>query len=292
MTSVKDWMAKPSVSLWMAAAGAVLGLAFAGASLFSTRGPSTWSVPPEDAAVVNGRPILMSDYTTQLEMELGIPFLKATKAQRAQILDDMIREELFVQRGLELNEPGVDAGTRAAIVLAVQQQIAVDATAEAPTEAKLREYYDAHRAKYASVGEMTLRDLVPAPGKAPDMAAAAAALRSGRPLAAVMADNGLVDSGKLNGTELYFAVELHIGKALYNAALPLADGQVAGPIMDGGAPHILVMAHNKKPVSESFEDARDEVYNDYKESTEQGLRDGEYRFLRARSDVRIADQNR
>jgi hypothetical protein len=290
MASIKDWMARPRVSLLMAAAGALIGLAVAGASLFTTRGPSTWEVPPENAAMVNGRPILMSDYTTQLEQELGVPFLKATREQRQQVLDEMIREELFVQRGLELNEPGVDAGTRAAIVLSVQQQIAVDANAEQPSEAKLRKYYEDNRAKYESVGEMTLHDLVPARPDA-DMAGAAAALKAHQPLAVVMGKYGLKESGKINGSELYFAVELHIGKPLYREALKLDDGQSAGPFVDGGVPHVLVMDKNKKPVAESFEDAKDDVYNDYKESTEQALRDGEYRFLRSRSDVRIAKQN-
>ena len=292
MIALKDWFARPRVSLMMAAAGALIGLGAAGASLFTTRGPATWAVPAEDAAVVNGRPILQSDYTTQIEMELGVPFAKATPEQRRQVLDEMIREELFVQRGLELNEPGVDAATRAAIVLAVQQQIAVDATSEVPTEARLKAFYESHRAKYETVGEMTLRDFVPAPGAAGDPARAAAALKAGQPIDAVMKAQGLKDSGKLDGTELYFAVELHLGAPLYKAAVGLKDGEVAGPIVSDGQPHILVMAHNKPPVAEPYAEARDAVYNDYKEDLETRLRDGEYRFLRGRSDVRIAPQNR
>ncbi|HTK33849.1 MAG TPA: peptidylprolyl isomerase [Caulobacteraceae bacterium] len=292
MMSAKTVLERSRVSLLMAAGGAVLGLVLAGASLFSTRAPSTWTVPPEDAATVNGRPILQSDFTAQTEMELGVPFNKATPEQRRQILDEMIREELFVQRGLELNEQAVDPAIRNAIVLSVQQQVAVDATAETPTEARLRAFYDSHKAKYESVGEMTLHDLVPAPGAPARMAEAAEALKAGTPLALVKPAYGLTDSGKLDGTELYFAAELHIGRPLFQIAARLSDGQVAGPVTVAGAPHLLVMEHNKRPVAERYEDARDEVYHDYKEALETRLRDGEYRFLRSRSTVMIAPQNR
>ena len=292
MTTLADWAARPSVALAMCAAGAIAGIAVAGVSLFSTRGPSTWAVPLEDAATVNGRPILMSDYTTQVEMELGVPFMKATPAQRQQVLDEMIREELFVERGLELNEPAVDSGTRTALVLSVQQQIAVDAAAEQPSEAKLRAFYQAHRDKYEEVGEMLLHDLVPAPGRAPNMAAAAASLKAGQPMGRIMEREGLKESGKLFGSEFYFGAAIHLGPRLFKIASALADGQSTGPVMDGGVPHILVMEHNKRPVPESFEDAHDAVYADYREAAAQALRDSEYRFLRTRSDIRIAPQTR
>src|SRR5438309_2078778 len=95
-------------SLIALAIGAVIGLGIAGFGLFTAKGTGTHTVPPEDAALVNQQPILISDFTTQLQNEFGIPISKATPAQRKKVLNDIISEELMVQRGMEMNLPGSD----------------------------------------------------------------------------------------------------------------------------------------------------------------------------------------
>src|ERR1700728_4510376 len=50
----------------LCAIGAIVGHAIAGVGLFSARGMSTHNVPPEDIALVNQRPVLLSDFVTQL----------------------------------------------------------------------------------------------------------------------------------------------------------------------------------------------------------------------------------
>ncbi|HEY0340643.1 MAG TPA: hypothetical protein VGC34_07565, partial [Steroidobacteraceae bacterium] len=90
-------------SMVLCAIGAVVGLAIAGVGLFSARGTATRNVPPEDIALVNQRPVLRSDFVTQLESETGESFDQATRAEKLKVLGEMIREELLVQRGLELD---------------------------------------------------------------------------------------------------------------------------------------------------------------------------------------------
>src|SRR5579863_3578507 len=146
--------------------GALLGLLMAGYSLFTARGTSTLIVPPEDVALVNQQPISRSDYLQQLQTLYNVDLQHATPAQRRKVLDDMIREELFVQRGKELDVASTDPDVRAAMVNAVELEIAADAITAEPTEPELRAYYAAHRARYASEGTMTVRDYVFAPGEA------------------------------------------------------------------------------------------------------------------------------
>src|SRR6202041_2509190 len=153
--------------------GALLGLLMAGYSLFTARGTSTLIVPPEDVALVNQQPISRSDYLQQLQTLYGVDLPHATAAQRRKVLDDMIREELFVQRGKELDVASTDPEVRAAMVNAVELEIAADAITSQPSEAQLLTYFAAHRARYASEGIMNLRDYVFPPGE-PSMAAAAA----------------------------------------------------------------------------------------------------------------------
>ena len=58
-------------STLMMAGGAILGLVIAGYGLFTAKGTVVHRVPPEDAALVNQRPILMSDLIAQAVDLLG-----------------------------------------------------------------------------------------------------------------------------------------------------------------------------------------------------------------------------
>ncbi len=75
--------------------------------------------PPEDVALVNGRQILRSDFLTQTQVESGVTFEETTQAQRRKVLNEMIDEELLVQRGLEIDLAATDPDVRAAMVAGV-----------------------------------------------------------------------------------------------------------------------------------------------------------------------------
>src|ERR1700744_4632213 len=88
-------------SLLLLAFGAMVGLGIAGFGLFTAKGTASHTVPPEDAALVNQQPILISDFTTQLQSEFGIPAAKATDAQKHKVLSDMSNEAIMGRRGQE-----------------------------------------------------------------------------------------------------------------------------------------------------------------------------------------------
>ena len=67
-------------SLILCAAGALLGLVIAGFGLFTAHGTRTAGVPAEDVALVNGVPILMSDYIQQVRTVFDVPLDRATTA--------------------------------------------------------------------------------------------------------------------------------------------------------------------------------------------------------------------
>ena len=272
--------------------GALAGLLMAGYSLFTARGTSTLAVPAEDVALVNQQPISRSDYLLQLQTLFGVDFQHATAAQRRKVLDDMIREELFVQRGKELDVASTDPEVRAALVNAVELEIAADAVTSQPGEAQLRAYYAAHQARYASEGVMTLRDYVFAPGDAKTAAEAALALQTGPATPALLARWHAADSGKVAGEEFYFAAKIHLGEPLFGAARELPDGGVSAPIALPDAVHVLYMVRNKKPVRFDFAAARDQVLTDYRNDAIAHLRTGDEAFLRKRANVLIADDLR
>ncbi len=287
------WFESGHISLALWGAGAILGLLAAGFALFTAKGTATSAVPAEYIAVVNQRPLYVSDYLDALKTQFNVTIENATSEQRRKVLDDMIREELFVQRGLELDEPGIDPDVRNALVAAVQAQIAVDATSQIPNDAELTAFYREHLERYSSIGYLTIEDLVRRTdaARAADEAsivAAAAALRAGQPLAAVKTQFGLEESGAAVGEQVYFAAKLHLGERLFTAAVGLKAGQVADPVKgEDGRLHLLYMVANNPPQPRTFALARNEVYGDYRQELLRRIRDREFKYLKDKADIRI-----
>jgi PPIC-type PPIASE domain/SurA N-terminal domain len=279
-------------SIFLMAGGALLGLSLAGYSLFTARGTSTLRVPPEDVALVNQQPISRSDYLGELRTIYGVDLEHATAEQRSQVLGDMIREELLVQRGKELDLVSTVPEVRAALVTAVELEIAADAITSQPTESDLRAYYAAHRTRYASEGVMTLRDLVFAPGDRVAALQAAQALKTGAPTPALLARWRAKESEKVGDEEFYFAAKIHLGARLFAVAQSLPDGSTSPPIELPDGIHVLYMFKNQRPSPFDFPAARDQVLNDYRNESIAHLRAGDESFLRKRANVQIADDLR
>jgi hypothetical protein len=276
--------------------GATIGLGIAGFGLFTAKGTVTHVVPPENVALVNQRPILRTDFIAQTETELGKTFGEATLAERLKVLDEMLREELFVQRGLELDFPGTDPDTRAALVAAVEQQVVADVTTHQPADAELRKYFEDNRGNYATEGTMALHNLVLPKAKAsgPDAAAtvqkAADALKAHTPLAEVVKTYGLQELVPEHSSDeqFYFAQRIHLGEALYERVLKLNDGEVSEPIAASDGIHVVQMVKHVKPLPLTFERVRSQVLNDYVTAAKKRLEDADLRYLRDKADILIA----
>jgi parvulin-like peptidyl-prolyl isomerase len=281
-------------SMILCALGAVVGLAIAGVGLFSARGTATRNVPPEDIALVNQRPVLRSDFVTQLESETGETFAQATRAEKLKVLDEMVREELLVQRGLELDFAETDQMTRNALAMAMDQQALAEATTSQPSEQQLREFFNRNPARYASDGILTVRHLVlpVAHGASVEQSmqkarAAVSALRAGTPVEEVIAKFGLTEP-RNDGDEFYFAARIHLGDAVYAKALQMKEGEVSEPLQGGDGLHIVKVIKDKVPVPLSFERARLQVLTDLKNAQQERLMAATMKFLRERSKILIA----
>lgn len=282
-------------SMILCAIGAIVGLAIAGVGLFSARGTATHNVPPEDIALVNQRPVLRSDFVTQLEGETGESFDQATRAEKLKVLDEMIHEELLVQRGLELDFAETDQMTRNALAMAMDQQVLAEATTSQPSDQQLREFFDKNPARYASDGILTVRHLVlPVAGGGGSGEAAmqkareaVSALRSNMSVEAVIAKFGLTEP-RNDGDEFYFAAKIHLGDAVYAQALSMKAGDVSEPLQAADGIHIVKVIGNKVPVPLSFERARLQVLTDLKNAQQERLMAATMRFLRERSKILIA----
>lgn len=290
-------------SMALLAAGAVIGLAIAGYGLFTAKGTRSRAVPPEAIALINQRPILRSDFMTQTQTQFTLPFDQSSAEQRQKVLQDMISEELMMQRGLEVDLPSYDPDVRNALVAGVELEVTANVLAQQPTPAEMRAYYDAHKDKYSSEGVMQLRDLVVKPDTAhPAVARATAtaailALRKGQPLASVMQKFGLADSGRFmdaghvdTGDIFQFAVRAKADDAIYNATLPLKAGEVSEPLEESDGLHLIVMIKHLFPVAQNFDEASNRVWTDIKNEAQAKVNAANIAYLKSRADIIVAPE--
>lgn len=276
-------------SLLLCGAGAVIGLAIAGFGLFTAEGTRTLAVPPEDAATVNNVPILMADLVGQLRALYDVSLAEATPEQRRKVLGDMIREELYVQRGVELGLPGDDTDVRQALVAGAEAAVSQDALTARPSDEELRAWYGARKEAYAGEGQMAVQEFVLPGADADGAAKAVAALRGG----ATPASLGFRSSGRVgDGSEFYFAARLHLGDALFATARTLRDGDVSEPAVQPDGAHVLVMGRNQPPRPVPYEDAQDRVLRDFLADKVTRLQVSNGRFLQTRADIKVAPELR
>jgi len=274
------------------AAGVLIGLALAGYSLFTARSATTLIVPAEDVALVNQQPLSRADYLALLQTLYGVDLKHATLEQRHKVLDDMVREELFVQRGKELDVAATDPDVRSALVNAVELELAESAITSQPSEAALRQFFEAHEDRYVSEGVMRVRDLVFPVSALAQLPGEPDALKRTISDAATLARLDGRDSGRTKGEEFYFAAKIHLGDELFAAARDLADGMVSQPIQLPDGIHVLDMEQNKHPVTFGFAAARAQVLSDYRNQAVDKLKLSGESFLRKRANVLIADDLR
>ena len=270
------------------ALGVALGLILGGIGLFNARGTVTNRVPPEDLAVVNQQPILRSDFITQLENETGKDFKDTTRQEQLQVLDEMLREELFVQRGLELNFAETDQNTRYALYDIVEQQITADVSISKTKDADLRKFFDANRDKFMTTGSMSVHHLVLAQDDRDKASRAAQDLRNGAPLDEVKKRYGLTE-GQYFPDDQYYLAKVHLGDGLFEQVSKLNTGEVTDPIKQDDGFHIIDVVANDKPVPKSWEDAQSEVELVYADSEKARVMNNMMKFLRGRSTILIAD---
>ena len=279
-------------SFVLMAAGVLIGLVLAGYSLFTARSATTLIVPAEDVALVNQQPVSRADYLALLQTLYGVDLNHATQEQRHKVLNDMIREELFVQRGKELDVAATDPEVRSALVNAVELEIAENAITSQPSEGALRQFFETHADRYVSEGVMRVRDWVFPASELPQLPTGPEALKRSIADPEILARLNGRDSGRTKGEEFYFAAKIHLGDELFAAARDLGDGTVSKPIRSSDGIHVLEMEENKHPVRFGFAAARAQVLSDYRNQAVDKLKLSGESFLRKRANVLIADDLR
>ncbi len=278
----------PRRSLILFAAGAILGLVIAGIGLFTAAGTKVSGIPAEDVALINGRHILRSDFIAQTQIETALPFDQTTKEQRLKVLNEMVDEEILVQRGLEVDLAASDPDVRAAEVTGVQLQVDADVLAQQPSGEQLQAYIMALRDLIIHPDESLSADQAMAKAKE-----AAEAFRKGRNSDDIAATFGLKDSGKLDRGDLFdFAVKIKLTPALYAAAEQLSTRQASEPFVEAGNIHLILMEKHDAGSVRNFAEARDAVMQDYKKEEQTRVESANLKYLKGKVDIQLAPEYR
>jgi parvulin-like peptidyl-prolyl isomerase len=271
------------------ALAAVIGLIIAGHSLFTAKGTTTIFVPPEAAATVNGAPISRDELEAGVQALYEVSIAEASKAQRDEVLNSVIRDELYVQRARELDTASFDSDVRASYQRATQQFLAAKALAHGVSEDKARAYYEANKNRYATEGMMNVVDFVFPAAAADTVSGIAAALRQGQGKPEAAAGFGGKDSARIADDQFYFAARAKLGDQLFAAARALSDGSVSPPITAPDGVHMLYMINNQLPRPRPFESVRILVMDDVNLRVELRAGGGDDSALRKGADIKIAE---
>jgi hypothetical protein len=206
----------------------------------------------------------------------------------------MVREELLVQRSLELDFAETDQTARNALAAAISEQAIVEVTTSPPSEQQLRDYFQQHPERWATEGVMSLREFIlpSSIGRNSETMAVAARkavdeLRAASSVDQVVTTLGLKERARQD-QEYYFTVRYRLGESLFNAIQGLPEGRISDPVSMKDGIHIVQMIKNTRPVPMSFETARSQVSSDYNEAARKRIMDSTMTFLRTRAKLLIA----
>jgi hypothetical protein len=111
----------------------------------------------ETAARVNGVPIAADELRSLLERRS----LEGAPVEQLQgTLDDMIDEELLIQRAIELGLPRRDSNIRVAIIAAMEKSILSEAAGRAISEGELEDFYRANLALFSEPRQLQVDELI------------------------------------------------------------------------------------------------------------------------------------
>jgi len=99
-------------------------------------------------------------------------------------------------------------------------------------------------------------------------------------------DAGHADTGDI----FQFALRAKFDDTLYQATLPLHDGEVSDPVPEGDGVHLIVMIKHRFPVQQTFEEASNQVWTDVKKEAQAKVRSANLTYLRSRADIILAPE--
>lgn len=285
-TEAKPAGASP-LTTYLLAAGAVLGLA---AAMWSALGVNEAIGKYNDAiAIVDGVPIPRVVYDSAIEGLKGAKRNALSDAEKRDVLERIIDEELLLRRALALGLGESDPASRKSLVNAMLQFSIADAAKLEPTEEELRAFYAERPKLIAPQPLLTVRAVSFDGADTARIARFRTAIAGGKAFEAAAKAEGVELITLPNGPIIPAKIAEYAGETVRDTALSLKAGETAGPIEVGRRAvfvHLIDRAETPPP---PLEDVRDVVTEEWrKRATEKAFADY-VTSLRARARVSYAD---
>ena len=219
-------------------------------------------------AYVNHTPISAALYQTALADLIADKQTPPSAAEKQQLLERLIDDELLIQKGIEDGLLITDAEIRTLFADKIRAQLAAQATQANISEADLRAYFAERQDQFTPSAQIQLSRIF-VRGAHTDaqarLAAIRAALRRGEDFDEVGARLGDATLPAIP-QRLMTLQELrtHLGPALTQRVVRLETGTITDAIRAGSGWHFLYIIQRVKGVAVKFEDIKDEVASQYR----------------------------
>jgi len=272
--------------------GAAAGLAWAGLGLFDAVAVTPDRSRSGVMARVNGRVLTVDDYERRLAEQSGDA--PADVATRRRVLDEMLDEELLVQRGLALGLAYKEPRVRREIGAAVGFEAIAEAGSPAIDDDTLGRFFDENRGQFAAAERRQLRQIYCRADGDPQAAQArcheaARRLRDGEDFDRVRAALGSTEPSALPSLPLERArLEAYLDQEAARAVFRLRAGEVSDPLRDGHGCRIVQVVASQDAIDVRLEQVEPEVRAVYRGRMQEAALRAYLDRLRRRARIELA----
>jgi hypothetical protein len=209
----------------------------------------------------------------------------AADADRAELVDRFVREEVLVREARRLGLDGGDVIVRRRLAQKMEFLLEGLATVEEPTEDELTAHLLTHEERWRRPGRIAFRHVFFSRDARREHAIGDAQRALAAPAIEDAGDPFLL--GAEFGLESVERIEGRFGDAFAAALEALPEGAWAGPIESSYGAHLVFVIERESARAGTLDDVREEVRRDLLEARRRDAVDRDVRLLVERYDVRI-----
>lgn len=210
----------------------------------------------------------------------------ATPEEMAALVEDAIREEVYVREARALGLDRGDAAVRQRLRQKMAFLITSAAAAEAPSDDALRAYFNENAEAYMRKGRVSFEQVFL--GETPSEAAvesALSSLRAGGDPDQIGQRTLMPPAMRLSGEQ---AIDATFGRGLFAALSEATPGEWSGPVRSGFGVHLIRVTERQKAELPEFETVREQVLGNWRQAEAERFEVEAYQRMRDRYEIDIA----
>ena len=207
------------------------------------------------------------------------------ETELASMIDDRIREEVFVREAITLGLDQNDTVIRRRLRQKMEFLTSSIVEGMEPEEAKIQAFFEKNQDKFKRPGRIGFQQVFL--GETLDEAKVQQALVS----LTAGDDPETVGVRSLIPSNLPLSVQTAVdgtfGRGFFRSLADLPDGQWAGPIRSGYGVHLVFITERQPPVVPALDEIRENVIRAWRTEIQKDLIEDQYQKMRARYDIAL-----